>query len=92
MTSTSSGKQGTRGNQTEEMAAVAKNESVSRRPSRNLGLKLRARNRFGVPNGIRTRVAAVKGRCPGPLDDGDVGLFVSGVELVELIGIEPTTS
>jgi serine protease len=27
----------------------------------------------GVPNGIRTRVAAVKGRCPGPLDDGDPG-------------------
>src|ERR1700680_3883921 len=26
----------------------------------------------GVPNGIRTRVAAVKGRCPRPLDDGDV--------------------
>ncbi len=25
----------------------------------------------GVPNGIRTRVTAVKGRCPGPLDDGD---------------------
>ena len=22
------------------------------------------------PNGIRTRVTAVKGRCPGPLDDG----------------------
>src|SRR5688500_7837798 len=22
------------------------------------------------PSGIRTRVAAVKGRCPGPLDDG----------------------
>src|SRR5258706_15024796 len=22
------------------------------------------------PNGIRTHVAAVKGRCPGPLDDG----------------------
>jgi hypothetical protein len=21
------------------------------------------------PNGIRTRVTAVKGRCPGPLDD-----------------------
>ena len=25
----------------------------------------------GVPDGIRTRVTAVKGRCPGPLDDGD---------------------
>jgi hypothetical protein len=24
-----------------------------------------------VPNGIRTRVAAVKGQCPRPLDDGD---------------------
>src|SRR5580700_12067080 len=24
----------------------------------------------GTPNGIRTRVAAVKGRCPRPLDDG----------------------
>ena len=25
----------------------------------------------GVPRGIRTLVTAVKGRCPGPLDDGD---------------------
>src|ERR1700743_980382 len=24
----------------------------------------------GAPNGIRTRAAALKGRCPGPLDDG----------------------
>ena len=24
----------------------------------------------GTPNGIRTRAAALKGRCPGPLDDG----------------------
>ena len=25
----------------------------------------------GVPKGSRTPVTAVKGRCPGPLDDGD---------------------
>ena len=33
------------------------------------------------PNGIRTRVTAVKGRCPGPLDDrvtkpGNIGIAV----------------
>jgi hypothetical protein len=28
--------------------------------------------KFGVPKGIRTPVAAVKGQCPRPLDDGDV--------------------
>ena len=27
--------------------------------------------KYGVPTGIRTPVAAVKGRCPRPLDDGD---------------------
>ena len=26
----------------------------------------------GVPKGIRTPVAAVKGQCPRPLDDGDM--------------------
>ena len=27
-----------------------------------------------IPNGIRTRAAAVKGRSPRPLDDGDLGV------------------
>ena len=31
--------------------------------------------RNGVPKGIRTPVTAVKGQCPGPLDDGDPELF-----------------
>ena len=30
------------------------------------------RANLGVPTGIRTPVIAVKGRCPRPLDDGDV--------------------
>src|SRR5690606_36862902 len=31
-----------------------------------------ARFLFGVPTGSRTPVASVKGRCPRPLDDGDL--------------------
>src|SRR5262245_5632483 len=27
----------------------------------------------GIPSGIRTRVAALKGQSPRPLDDGDLG-------------------
>jgi hypothetical protein len=34
--------------------------------------KKNERLKRGVPSGIRTRVAAVKGRCPRPLDDGDL--------------------
>ena len=33
----------------------------------------------GDPNGIRTRVTAVKGRCPGPLDDR-VGESAANIE------------
>src|SRR6266852_66103 len=28
---------------------------------------------IGAPYGTRTRVTAVKGRCPGPLDEGRIG-------------------
>ncbi len=28
---------------------------------------------IGIPKGSRTPVTAVKGRCPRPLDDGDIG-------------------
>ena len=30
----------------------------------------------GIPYGIRTRVAAVKGRCPKPLDERDTFVVV----------------
>src|SRR5690606_20288646 len=40
-----------------------------------------------VPRGIRTLVTAVKGRCPGPLDDGD---GESGAALGRA-GVEPAT-
>ena len=43
----------------------------------------------GVPSGIRTRVTALKGRRPGPLDDRDVGNAEG--ELVGPPGIEPGT-
>ena len=69
-----------------------------------------SRNRgfSGVPKGIRTPVAAVKGQCPRPLDDGDeVGsrwgwerqaplavrsLLGPARKMVEPGGIEPPTS
>ena len=34
-------------------------------------VRLPSQCKAGVPRGIRTPVTAVKGRCPGPLDDGD---------------------
>src|ERR1700749_3621621 len=40
-------------------------------PAGGVTVLLRIRQTLsGAPNGIRTRVAALKGRCPGPLDDG----------------------
>src|SRR5215472_11136687 len=32
----------------------------------------------GAPNGIRTRAAALKGRCPRPLDDGGSTTLAAG--------------
>src|SRR5262244_3108564 len=50
----------------------------------------------GVPMGIRTPVTAVKGRCPRPLDDGDLKTvyvrLLPEAGLVEVTGIEPVTS
>ena len=40
--------------------------------SKPLLLLLLVLQELRAPNGIRTRVTAVKGRCPRPLDDGDV--------------------
>jgi hypothetical protein len=40
-------------------------------PSDNLSVKTEKSDN-GVPKGIRTPVTAVKGRCPRPLDDGDI--------------------
>src|SRR5262249_36625933 len=55
--------------------------AAGRRPGRNERTgrlrKVVQRDRFsnsgGVPNRIRTRVLALKGPRPGPLDDGDLG-------------------
>lgn len=35
--------------------------------------KINAAKTYGIPYGIRTRVAAVKGQCPRPLDERDRG-------------------
>ncbi len=49
-----------------------------------------AKRSLGVPKGIRTPVTTVKGSCPRPLDDGDLGS--NSIVLVEISGIEPLTS
>ena len=40
-----------------------------------------SQDQTGVPKGIRTPVAAVKGQCPRPLDDGDIDWFARRHEL-----------
>jgi hypothetical protein len=68
----------------------------------------RDESNLGVPKGIRTPVTTVKGSCPRPLDDGDLGASnsfvkrllgdshligtVKSFDLVEISGIEPLTS
>ena len=50
----------------------------------------------GVPNGVRTRVAGVKGRYPGPLDDGDQPgrpkICFESPGTVSQEGLEPSTN
>ena len=38
----------------------------------------------GDPYGIRTRVAAVKGRCPKPLDERDLGYNLILIKLLKV--------
>jgi hypothetical protein len=40
----------------------------------------------GAPNGIRTRAAALKGRCPRPLDDGGLNGLWPAVTLAPAVG------
>jgi hypothetical protein len=40
----------------------------------------------GAPNGIRTRAAALKGRCPRPLDDGGSNELWPAVTLAPAVG------
>jgi hypothetical protein len=54
-----------------ECVARSRNTRISPSPLREVEQPMPAAVPPGVPNGIRTRVAAVKGRCPRPLDDRD---------------------
>ncbi len=42
---------------------------------------------FGVPYGNRTRVAAVKGRCPRPLDERDAWLGVRALRQARYVTV-----
>jgi hypothetical protein len=53
--------------------AGSRTESKQLRVSANT--VLRNMLKFGAPYGIRTRVTAVRGRCPRPLDEGRNGAW-----------------
>ena len=59
---------------TEELYVCSSPLSWQQTPFDALSNKNKAETSFlpSAPNGVRTRVTAVKGRCPRPLDDGDL--------------------
>ena len=67
-------------------ATPAKQRLISTDIIANPGLKHKLTN--GIPEGVRTPVTAVKGRCPRPLDDGDTTFFV---RTARIIWIPPAT-
>src|ERR1700761_1078926 len=61
-------------------------------PQRDLFCHERRKWIVGVPDGIRTRVTAVKGRCPRPLDDGDATIqfyAINRARASKCLGITP---
>lgn len=55
---------------------LLKNIGTSLRIPKTIGfVKPLVLETLGVPNESRTRVNDVRGRCPGPLDDGNVEVF-----------------
>jgi hypothetical protein len=51
-----------------------RHQSVTMPKALPAAVVVNGRKRSGVPYGSRTRVAAVKGRCPRPLDERDGSL------------------
>ena len=57
----------------------------------NPALRLFCRSELtGVPYGIRTRVTAVKGRCPRPLDEGNIDMLSPDTRAVLFIDLNKT--
>jgi hypothetical protein len=52
------------------LALPKQNLPIDETPQRDV------KDNFGSANGIRTRVTAVRGRCPRPLDDSAEELYV----------------